>query len=230
MEKYIAVVDDEKDIAELVCHQLKKNNFCTKDFSNGKDFLDSLKNKLPDLTVLDIMLPGIDGIEICKILKTTPEYKSIKVIMLTAKQDEIDKVIGLEIGADDYVTKPFSPRELSARVKAVLRRWDETPSDSDNKIDNINEEIFIDYNRHEVYDRNRKKIILTTTEFNILVILLKKRGWVFSREKLLDQLWGKDKYVIDRTIDVHIKNLREKLGETGKLILNIRGVGYKLEN
>ncbi|MBN2545092.1 MAG: response regulator [Spirochaetes bacterium] len=230
MNKYIAVVDDEKDIADLVCHQLKKNNYKTNNFLNGRDFLDSLNRNLPDLVVLDIMLPGIDGIEICKLLKNNPEYMNIKVIMLTAKQDVIDKVIGLEIGADDYVTKPFSPRELAARVKAVLRRWNENEDEIQNKIDNINEEIFIDHNKHEVYDKNGGKIVLTSTEFKILTILLKKRGWVFSREKLLDQLWGKDKYVIDRTIDVHIKNLREKLGETGKLILNIRGIGYKLEN
>jgi DNA-binding response OmpR family regulator len=228
MNKYIAVIDDEKDIARLVSVHLAKNNYQVAEFYNAGSFLDSLKEKMPDLIVLDLMLPDTDGIEVCKFIKSRDEYKKIPVIMLTARHEEIDKVLGLEVGADDYVTKPFSPRELIARVKAVLRRWEE--GETENKILTIDEKIFIDIDKHEVYDTAKNRILLTNTEFNILIILLKKRGWVFSREKLLDNLWGQEKYVIDRTIDVHIKNLREKLGETGKLITNIRGVGYKLEN
>ncbi len=231
MKKNIYIVDDEEDIVELVSLNLKKNNFDTSGFYNAKSFLDTINKKKPDLVILDLMLPDMDGIEICKNLRSQNDYKDIPIIMLTAKQDELDKVIGLEVGADDYVTKPFSPRELIARVKALLRRSDfkDNINNKDN-IMNIDDEIFIDLHKYEVYDKEKKYIKLTKTEFKILTILLSKRGWVFSRDSLLDKIWGEDKYVIDRTIDVHIKNLREKLGEVGRLILNIRGVGYKLDS
>lgn len=231
MQKTIFIVDDEEDIAKLIALSLEKNNFSTKYFLNGKEFLEFLKEKKPDLIILDIMLPDIDGFEICKYLKSNIDLKNIPVIMLTAKQDEIDKILGLEIGADDYITKPFSQRELIARIKAVLRRWNETEIKPPlhEKILNIDNKIFINLERYEVYDCNNKKIELTNTELKILLILLEKRGWVYSREKILSKLWGEEKYVIDRTVDVHIKNLREKLGEVGNLIKNIRGIGYKLE-
>jgi len=231
MRELIAIVDDEEDIVELVSVHLKKNKYRTMEFYDAKSFMDSIKMQKPDLIILDLMLPDMDGIDICKYIKSHKDYKKIPVIMLTAKQDEMDKVIGLEIGADDYMTKPFSTRELIARVKAVLRRWEDIiPTKDDEKILKIDNLITIDLQRHEVFDKDNNKIILTTTEFNLLVILTEKRGWVFSREKLLNNLWGEEKYVIDRTIDVHIKNLREKLGRAGRLIKNIRGVGYKLDN
>ena len=224
-------IDDEEDIVELVLLNLKKNNFNASGFYNAKSFLESINKKRPDLVVLDLMLPDMDGIEICKYLRSENEYKEIPIIMLTAKQDEIDKVIGLEVGADDYVTKPFSPRELIARVKALLRRSDyKNNVNSNENILNIDNEIFIDIKKYEVYDKKNNQIKLTKTEFKLLTILLGKRGWVFSRDSLLDKIWGEEKYVIDRTIDVHVKNLREKLGNTGKLIKNIRGVGYKLDS
>jgi two-component system phosphate regulon response regulator PhoB/two-component system alkaline phosphatase synthesis response regulator PhoP len=230
MNKTIAIVDDEKDIVELVSINLTKNNFKSLEFYDAKSFLDSLKAHKPDLLLLDLMLPDIDGIEVCKTLRSNEDYKDMPIIMLTARQDETDKIIGLEIGADDYITKPFSPRELIARIKALLRRSSILQKQSvEEKIINIDNKIFIDIKKHEVHDNEKNKIFLTSTEFNLLLILNEKRGWVFSREKLLNKLWGEDKYVIDRTIDVHIKNLREKLGAAGQLIKNIRGVGYKLD-
>jgi two-component system phosphate regulon response regulator PhoB/two-component system alkaline phosphatase synthesis response regulator PhoP len=173
------------------------------------------------------MLPDMDGTEICKKLKNDPKLKNIPIIMLTAKQDETDIILGLEFGADDYVTKPFSPKQLMARVKAVLRRYKE--NDETKQIININNAIIIDLQKYKVYDKDENPIDLTNTEFKILQYLAQRRGWVFSRDKLLTMIWGEEKYVIDRTIDVHIKHLREKLGSSGDLIKNVRGVGYKIE-
>jgi len=225
MNELIAVVDDEPDIAELVSLHLKKARFEVKTFLNGNKFYDFLSRTKPDLIVLDLLLPDIDGLEICKDLKSNPELKEIPIIMLTAKGEEMDKILGLELGADDYVTKPFSPRELLARVKAVLRRGKE---DKKSEKIKIGDSLLIDRTKHEVWIRG-KKTELTTTEFKILELLSSKKGWVFSREKILDYLWGKEKAVLDRTVDVHIRHLREKLGKQGKLIKNIRGIGYKLE-
>jgi len=224
MNELIAVIDDELDILELVSLHLTKASFKVKGFLNAESFFKFLSSKIPDLIILDLMLPDADGIEICKYLKSNQNFSSIPIIMLTARADEADKVLGLELGADDYVTKPFSPRELVARVKAVLRR---KTQDSGKKI-KIGEILLIDLNKFEVFVEN-KKIDLTPTEFRILKILASKKGWVFTRDQILDHLWGYEKAVLDRTIDVHIKNLREKLGEAAKFIKNVRGVGYKIE-
>ncbi|MGA2090342.1 MAG: response regulator transcription factor [Endomicrobiales bacterium] len=224
MNELIAVIDDEQDIAELIEVNLKNNGFAVKSFADGKAFFRFLKTTIPDLIVLDLMLPDINGLDICKQIKREPKYESIPIIMLTAKGDETDKLIGLEIGADDYMTKPFSPRELVARVKVVLRRktTKENPVTSD-----LGAGIRIDFERFTA-TVNGKPVSLTTTEMKILELLNSKRGYVFSRDKILDHLWGDDKVVLDRTIDVHIKNLRDKLGTAGKSIKNIRGIGYKL--
>jgi two-component system phosphate regulon response regulator PhoB/two-component system alkaline phosphatase synthesis response regulator PhoP len=171
------------------------------------------------------MLPDVDGFEICKHLKKNNEWENIPIIILTAKEDETDKVLGLELGADDYVTKPFSPRELVARVRAVLRRKAAEPKTALVEIGGI---ITIDSDKHEIKLLG-KLIDLTSTEFKILYFLASKPGWVFSRDKILDYLWGQEKAVVDRTIDVHIRHLREKLGEYGNIIKNVRGIGYKLE-
>ena len=229
MNELIAVVDDEKDILELISLHLKKNNFNYRVYDNAKSFINSLQKEIPKLLILDLMLPDMDGIDICKFLRSNEKTKNIFIIMLTAKKDESDKIVGLEIGADDYMTKPFSPKELIARIKAILRRATYVKEEENTKIIDIDGIIKIDLQRFEVRDKNNKKIELTTTEFKILQILSSRRGWVFSREQLLESLWGNEKYVIDRTIDVHIKNLREKLGNAGYLIKNIRGIGYKLE-
>ncbi|MCD4650889.1 MAG: response regulator transcription factor [Candidatus Cloacimonetes bacterium] len=223
MKKQIFILDDEQDILELVALHLSKSGFDPVSFSHVADFWKALETTIPNLIILDLMLPDTDGMEICK--KIRKQSESIPIIMLTAKDDEMEKILGLELGADDYITKPFSPRELVARVKAVLRR-----SSIVNAVENIgiSDLLRMDINTYEVWVKERK-IELTSTEFKLLKLFIEKQGWVFSREKILDYLWGKEKAVIDRTVDVHVKNLREKLGEAGKLIKNVRGVGYKLE-
>jgi len=185
-----------------------------------------MREQLPSAVILDLMLPDADGLEICKYLKNSSEYRDIPVIILTAKSEETDRIVGLELGADDYISKPFSPRELVARVKTVLRRYQYPAKNNDTET--IGKIMTINTNRHEVIVKG-ETINLTTTEFNILKILLSKKGWVFTRENLLTQLWQGEKAVIDRTIDVHVKNLRKKLGEAGKFIVNVRGIGYKIE-
>jgi DNA-binding response OmpR family regulator len=226
-DKTIAIVDDEEDIVELVSHHLKREGFLVKEFYKGRDFFSYLNSIIPDLVILDIMLPGIDGLEICKILKSKPKTRSIPIIMLTAKAGEADVVVGLELGADDYVVKPFSPRELVARVKSILRRLHDTEGSEDIITHGP---LSINADRYEV-TVDGISIELTTTEFKILEVLSEHKGFVFSRDQLLKKkrLWGDDKLVYDRTIDVHIKNLREKLGKAGDMIKTIRGVGYKLE-
>lgn len=224
--KTIAIVDDEPDILELLGVNLEKVGFRVQTFENGEEFFVFVKNNKADLIVLDVMLPDSDGFEICKYLKNDPEYSSTPVIMLTARGTEMEKILGLELGADDYVTKPFSPRELVARVKAVLRR-DSGKETVTNQL-TAGDNVLIDLQKYEVYIDN-KKVDLTSSEFKIIKLLAEKPGWVYSRDQILDFLGGSEKGVLDRTVDVHIRNLREKLGQSGKLIKNIRGVGYKLE-
>ena len=224
MGKMIAVVDDEPDILELVSIHLRKANFSVETFQEAESFFKFLNQTRPDLLILDLMLPDSDGMDICRYMKKKDHLSLIPIIMLTAKTEETDKILGLEMGADDYVTKPFSPRELVARVKAVLRRKE--------RIDEERIEIgkILEILPKKFESRvEGKKVDLTTTEFRILKILANRVGWVFSREQLLDELWGHDKVVIDRTIDVHINHLRAKLGRAGKFIKNVRGLGYKLE-
>lgn len=224
MKKLIAVIDDEPDILELVCLHLRRVGFEVRKFLNAHSFFKFLRDDMPDLIILDLMLPDADGIEICKYLKSEREFSAIPIIMLTARAEETDKVLGLEIGADDYITKPFSPRELVARVKAILRR--KVPPHEE--VIEIGDILKIDPQKFEVYVKG-KKVELTPTEFKILKCLTEKKGWVFTREQILNYLWGEERAVLDRTIDVHIKNLREKLGKAGRLIKNVRGVGYKIE-
>jgi len=225
MSKLIAIIDDEPDIVELVSLHLKKVGFMTKGFFEAESFYRFLSTQTPDLIILDLMLPDADGFEICKYLKKEEKHAAVPILILTAKADETDKVLGLELGADDYVTKPFSPRELVARVKAVLRR--RVGEEEEKKII-IGDVLTIDLNKFEVIV-DKKKVVLTSTEFRILQLLSSKQGWVFSRERILQHLWGHEKTVVDRTIDVHIRHLREKLGKAAHLIKNIRGVGYKIE-
>ena len=226
-DKTVVIVDDEEDIVELVSHHLKREGFLVKEFYKGRDFFSYLDSIIPDLIILDIMLPGMDGLEICKILKAKPKTNSIPIIMLTAKAGEADVVVGLELGADDYVIKPFSPRELVARAKTILRRLH--TGEGSEQIIKLGT-LSINPDKYEVTVEGRN-VDLTTTEFKILEVLSERRGFVFSRDQLLKKkrLWGDDKLVYDRTIDVHIKNLREKLGIAGDMIKTIRGVGYKLE-
>jgi len=226
LSRLVAVVDDEPDILELVSLHLSKAGFAVRTFKDAGGFQRSLASSVPDLVILDLMLPDADGIDICKDLKQDSRTTHVPVVMLTARGDELDRVLGLEIGADDYITKPFSPKELVARVKAILRRHGrEEPGETVELADGV----VMDLNRYEVAVRGRK-LDLTTTEFKLLRILAERRGWVFSRDEILSRLWGDEKSVLDRTIDVHITNLRKKLGKAGGLIENVRGVGYKLRD
>lgn len=226
MNEEIAIIEDEQDILELIAVTMKKAGFHAKKFSMGRDFLNYLDKNIPDLLILDLMLPDMDGLDICKNIRQNPKTHPLPVIILTVKGDEMDKVIGLELGADDYITKPFSPRELIARVKAVLRRKG-YPRKTEEEI-KIGDILKINPQNYEVFV-SEKKIELTVTEFKLLLILAENRGKVFNRDGLIDRLWGGEKIVVDRTIDVHVKHLREKLGEAAYLIKSIRGVGYKLE-
>jgi len=226
MSRSIAIVDDEPDIVELVALRLEKAGFKVGKFLDGESFVDAIEEgRRPDLIILDLMLPDRDGFEICKDLKRDEETAVIPIIMLTARGEETDKILGLELGADDYVTKPFSPKELVARVKAVLRRRELRTTSRRIKIDDL---LVLDVERHTVTVEDQA-VSLTPTEFRILQLLATRRGWVYSRDQILEYLWGQEKMVVDRTVDVHIKNLRDKLGKAAALIKNVRGMGYKLE-
>jgi len=227
MNELIAVVDDESDILDLVSLHLKKAGFRVAEFIDSKGFIRSLDKKTPDLVVLDLMLPDADGFDVCKVIRSDNRTADMPVIMLTAKTEEMDRVLGLEIGADDYVTKPFSPKELVARVRAVLRRKSPGTPKAPGIIE-IDNSVEINTEKYTAAADGRP-LDLTATEFKILRTLAENRGMVYSRDRLLDILWGNEKIVLDRTIDVHIKNLRDKLGNAGTIIKNIRGVGYKIE-
>jgi len=225
MNELIAIIDDEPDILELVSLHLTKAGFSVKEFTDADSFNAFIQTNTPDLIVLDLMLPDTDGLELCKTLKKKDAFAAIPVIMLTAKGEETDKILGLELGADDYVTKPFSPKELVARVKAVLRRH---ARKVESKKIELAGRVIIDLEKFEVTIKG-KKVDLTTTEFRVLQLLASRKGYVFTRDNILNYLWGDEKAVVDRTVDVHIRHLREKLGSAASLIKNIRGIGYKLE-
>lgn len=224
MAPVIAALDDEADILELLRVSLEKAGYRFEGFLEPEGLFRYLARERPGLILLDLMLPGTDGLEICRQIRRSPDLASIPIIMLTARGDEADKVVGLELGADDYVTKPFSVKELVARIHAVLRR----PAGEEGGARIVVGPLVIDLEKFTV-TVGGEKIDLTATEFKILQILASRPGRVFSRDQVLDQLWGSEKAVIDRTVDVHIRNLREKLGPAASLIKNIRGVGYKLE-
>jgi DNA-binding response OmpR family regulator len=225
MGALIAVLDDEPDIVELVSVNLTNAGFTVHGFYDSAGFFRFINKKRPDLIILDLMLPDDDGIEITKRLKRQAEFSSVPIIILSAKSEESDKIVGLELGAEDYVTKPFSPKELAVRVKKILSRRSVLDDTKKVTIPGI---LSIDPEKYEVF-AYEKRVDLTITEFRILKLLATKRGVVFSRDQILDYLWGNQKAVIDRTVDMHIKNLRKKLGDAAVLIRNIRGIGYKLD-
>lgn len=225
MLKKIFFLEDEIEIQKMLKEYFEKNGFKIISFTNAESFLIQLKKEKPDLIFLDLMLPDADGIEICKFLKGKEEYRKIPIIIISAKTQEIEKVTGLEVGADDYVYKPFSLRELLARAKAVLRRQE---LKKEPEILNFEDGLEIDPTKYKVYLK-KEEILLSKTEFKILYLLASNKGVVFSREKIIEKLWGFEKDIYERTIDVHIKNLREKLMEAGRFLKNIRGVGYKFE-
>lgn len=222
----ILIIDDEKDIVKLIKYNLEKEGYKIISALDGEKGLEIIFKEKPHLIILDLMLPGLDGLELCKILKRNEETYNIPIIMLTAKGEESDIVVGLELGADDYITKPFSPRVLLARVKAVLRRTKDMKKED--KVIQIND-LIIDLNKHIVTLKG-KRLNLTLTEFNLLKFLAQNRGKVFTRNQLLDKVWEGGGFVIDRTVDVHIRRIREKLGEASFLIETIRGVGYRFIN
>lgn len=225
-KKLIVVVDDEPDIRDLVRLHLERGGFRVECFGDAQSFLSHLESDLPDLVILDLMLPDIHGTEVCRMIREDGRTANLPVIMLTALSDEPDRVLGLELGADDYVSKPFSPRELVSRVKAVLRR----SGRSEEAVSALRatDRITLDVDRFETSVDGRK-VELTPTEFRILKTLAEGRGRVYSRKRLLEILWEGEKIVFERTIDVHIRNLRKKLGDAGEAIRNVRGIGYKLE-
>ena len=226
MTRTIAVLDDEEDILKLVRVHLEGAGFRVVTFPEPEAFFRYLHGGQPDLVILDLMLPGTDGLDVFRMMKQSNAWKGIPVIMLTARASEADRLIGLEMGADDYIVKPFSAREMVARVRAVLRR-PEGGGDARPSL-RIRESMVLDRDRHEV-TAGGKKLNLTSTEFKLLEMLALAPGRVFSRDQILDRLWGESRVVTDRTIDVHIRNLRKKLGPQGDVIRSLRGAGYKLE-
>jgi two-component system, OmpR family, alkaline phosphatase synthesis response regulator PhoP len=226
MKDKILVVDDEKDILELIEYNLTRNGFNVTTVTTGEDALKSIKEQIYSLIVLDLMLPGIDGLEICKILKADKEKSHIPIIMLTAKGEEADIVAGLELGADDYITKPFSPRILISRIKTILRRKS-TSKDEDQTIISHGD-LKINSGKYEITYKG-KFINLTHLEFRILVALAKRPGWVMTRYQIVDTARGDGITVTDRSVDVHIVSLRKKLGEGSSYIETVRGVGYKFK-
>jgi DNA-binding response OmpR family regulator len=226
-KKTILVVDDEADIRDLLCYNLEQEGYRVEARENGEEALQFSKSNRVDLILLDLMLPGIPGLELCKQLKRQPETDSIPIIMITAKSSETDVIVGLELGADDYVTKPFSPKEVLARIKAIFRRVDEKRTESPREF--RFRDLVLDLDRHEVR-LDGKEVKLTSTEFKILQCLLSRLGFVFSRDDLIDFALGKDVSVVDRTIDVHMTNLRKKLGPYSAFIESIRAVGYRFRD
>ena len=223
--KSILVVDDETDLVELVSYNLKKEGFHVDSASDGETALVKVRQGKYNLLVLDLMLPGIQGMELCRILRSDPKTAGLPIIMLTAKGKEVDRILGLEMGADDYMAKPFSPRELVARVKAVLRRSKEKPFGD--KLLKIGE-LEIDRERYVVSVKT-KPVKLSATEFKLLLFLAERRGKVFSRNQLLDAIWRDEAFVEPRTVDVHIRRLRSSIEEDPaqpKYIKTMRGIGY----
>jgi two-component system phosphate regulon response regulator PhoB len=223
MSYRILIVDDEKDIRELLTFQLLQHGFIVDAASNGEEALDKIEEKPPDLIILDLMMPKMDGAEVCRVLKREEKTRRIPIIMLTAKGEEIDRVVGFELGADDYVPKPFSPRELALRVKAILKRV--TTSDEPAEFLAF-KDLNVDLSRHRVTVAG-KPVELTSTEFKLLTTLLQRRGRVQTRDHLLETVWGYDYIGFTRTVDTHIRRLRAKLGSAGDCIETVRGVGYR---
>lgn len=225
----ILIVDDERNIRELIKFNVEKSGYTVLETDNGQTAVAVAKAKKPDLVVLDLMLPGIDGLEVCRIIKNSPETAAIPIIMLTAKNEEIDKVIGLELGADDYLTKPFSPRELVARIKAVLRR-SQKDSITDGQL--VIGKLKLNFSRYEAY-LGAVKLELTPKEYEMLKLFVTNIGKVFTREQLLEKVWGYEYFGDTRTVDVHVRHLRVKLGqdqEVAEAIETVRGVGYRFKD
>ncbi len=223
----ILIVEDEQDIIELLTYNLEQEGYIVYFATSGEEALPMANQKSPDLILLDLMLPGVDGLEVCRNLKQDTATRNIPIIMLTAKGEDSDIISGLELGADDYVPKPFSPKVLIARMRSVLRRNKPADQQSTERILKVHD-ISIDITKHRV-SCNGEEINLSATEFAILVFLAQNPGWVFSRGQIIGAVKGEDYPVTERSVDVQILGLRKKLGEKGKFIQTVRGVGYRLQ-
>ena len=226
MSATVLVVDDEKDLVELVRYHLEKEGLTCLEACDGETALHLTRERNPDLIVLDLMLPGVDGLEVCRKLRKDPKTASVAIIMLTAKADEVDRIVGLEMGADDYMVKPFSPRELLARVKAVLRRGQLNDLPSVKQVGTL----VVDEGKHQVSVEG-KVIGLTVKEFDLLCGLIHANGRVLNREQIMETVWGYSNAVDieSRTVDVHVRRLREKLGHEQKRVVTVKGVGYRFD-
>lgn len=223
MKQKILVVDDEPDALEVLGFKLKESGYTPIFAKDGARAIAAARDERPALIVLDLMLPEVDGLEVCKILRRDPATAMIPILMLTAKASEMDRVLGLELGADDYVTKPFSPRELVLRIKKLLARV----KAADDPVTQLRfAELEIDVPRHSV-TISEVAVVLTATEFKLLELLARRRGRVQTRERLLQDVWGYDNPIDSRTVDTHMRRLREKLGDTARFLETIRGVGYR---
>jgi two-component system phosphate regulon response regulator PhoB len=226
MPKRIAIVEDEAELASLIDYNLARNGYQTEILTDAEGALKSLEHSRPDLIVLDVMMPGVDGFELCRQIRKSPTLAKTPVLFLTARSDEVDRVLGLEIGGDDYMTKPFSPRELVARVKAHLRRED---MDSEPAVADIGP-FRLDRSARRVYQEGRE-LELTSTEFNLFEFFLLHPGRAYNREQLLKSVWG-DQYVTPRTVDVHVRRLREQIEkepDNPRYLTTVRGFGYRFE-
>ncbi len=233
MSKKVAVVEDEAELAALIEYNLTRGGFQVETFGGGQGMLPALEAFQPDLIVLDVMLPGQDGFELCRLIRQTGKLARTPVVFLTARSDEVDRVLGLEIGGDDYITKPFSPRELVARIKAHLRRVD---TDSAPQAALATGPFRLDRAARRVYQKNvgqgEREIELTSTEFKLLEFFLTHTGTAWSREQLLREVWGEQHFVTPRTVDVHIRRLREQIEEKPDdpgFLVTVRGFGYRFE-
>jgi len=226
MAATVLIVDDEKDLVELVRYHLEKNGLTCLEARDGESALRLAKERAPDLIVLDLMLPGVDGLEVCRKLRNDSKTASIAIIMLTAKAEEVDRIIGLEMGADDYMVKPFSPRELVARVKAVLRRGRGQETLTRKRVGRLE----VDEGTHQVFVAGAV-VELTVKEFDLLCALMKANGRVLNRDQIMETVWGYSNAVDieSRTVDVHVRRLREKLGEEHKRVVTVKGVGYRFD-
>jgi len=226
MSSRVLIVEDEPDIRELVVHHLKREGYQVSAASSGEEALRQVQAAPPDLVLLDLMMPAMDGLEVCRRLRQDPATAMLPIVMLTAKGDEVDRVLGLEIGADDYVVKPFSPKELLARVRAVLRRSRPAPGAAPLRLG----ALVIDLGTHTA-SVGGESLALTPKEFDLLRALVEARGRVLSREFLLDRVWGYSRAseIESRTVDVHVRRLRVKLGPEGRRILTVKSVGYRLD-
>jgi len=227
MPSKVLIVEDDPDIVDILSYNLKQADLKVTSVPDGSSALAEVKRRLPDLILLDLMIPKVDGLEVCRLLKGEPETKNVPIIMITAKGEEVDRIVGLELGADDYIIKPFSPREVVLRVRSVLKR---SVANSQKEITAQIEAngVIIDIDRRQVNYKG-KPIDLTATEFDLLLILAKTPGRVFTRNLLMDLVWGQDYYGVDRTVDTHMSRLRQKLGGGGKNLQTVHGIGYRFK-